>query len=313
MRRSCLLLICLLFSSAVFAVDNWAFTTPAQEQEFQQTLRQLRCPKCQNNSIADSTAPIAADMRQKVYELVREGKTRTQIIDYMVARYGNFVNYDPPVLPDTLILWLLPLLFVAAAVIVIVGHVRRSQRDSDATVINPSSSPARTMRAPVGGGVVLVGVVGAMAVSVVVYLSTTDLTSLWLWNRAQRQYPQLEKRVLTPHAKPLSAQDIAIFELGLRTRLAKQPTDLEGWRMLGRIGIVRGQNEIAIDAFAHAVALVPDNAEVSMDYADVLVHSDEMAMVRQGVLLLKTLPKKGVDNLRLVGLQQYAENRLKEE
>lgn len=313
MRRGCLLLICLLFSHTVFAVDNWVFTTPLQEQEFQQTLRQLRCPKCQNNSIADSSAPIAADMRQKVYELVIAGKTRPQIIDYMVARYGNFVNYDPPLLPGTLILWLLPLLFVAAAAIVIVGHIRRSQRDSDATPISHSSSPARTVRAPVAVGVVLVGLMAAMAVSVVVYLCTTDLTSLWLWNRAQRQYPQLEKRVLTPHATPLTAQDIAIFELGLRTRLAKQPTDLDGWRMLGRIGIVRGQNEIAIDAFAHAMALVPDNAEVSMDYADVLVHSDDMARVRQGALLLKTIPKKGVDDLRRVGLQQYAENRLKDE
>jgi cytochrome c-type biogenesis protein CcmH len=86
---------------------------------------QLRCPKCQNNSIADSNAIIAADMRTKVYELMMQGQNKQQIIDYMVARYGNFVTYEPPVTPATLILWIGPLLFVLIGGAVVILRTRR--------------------------------------------------------------------------------------------------------------------------------------------------------------------------------------------
>ena len=84
------------------------FKDEAQEQAFREITSQLRCPKCQNNSIADSNAMIAADMRQKVYELMQQGKTKGQIVDYMVARYGHFVSYEPPLTAGTVLLWLGP-------------------------------------------------------------------------------------------------------------------------------------------------------------------------------------------------------------
>ncbi len=83
------------------------------EQQFRQLTEQLRCPKCQNNSIADSNAMIATDMRRRVYDLMQEGKSRRNV-DYMVARYGNFVTYDPPLTPLTVLLWVLPLAAIVA-------------------------------------------------------------------------------------------------------------------------------------------------------------------------------------------------------
>ena len=97
----------------------------AQEQAFREITSQLRCPKCQNNSIADSNAMIAADMRQKVYELMQQGKTKGQIVDYMVARYGHFVSYEPPLTVGTVLLWLGPGLFVLAGAGVIIARARR--------------------------------------------------------------------------------------------------------------------------------------------------------------------------------------------
>ncbi|MBV4411855.1 cytochrome c-type biogenesis protein CcmH [Enterobacteriaceae bacterium YMB-R22] len=118
-----LLGLCISFS-ALAAIDTYAFKDEAQEQQFRQLTEQLRCPKCQNNSIADSNAMIASDMRQKVYELQQQGQSKQQIIDYMVARYGHFVTYDPPLTPSTLILWLLPALFIAGGAWVIVARAR---------------------------------------------------------------------------------------------------------------------------------------------------------------------------------------------
>lgn len=126
MNRIFALFVGLLLSlSAWAAIDTYQFKDEAQEQQFRQLTEQLRCPKCQNNSIADSNAMIAADMRQKVYELMQQGQSKQQIIDYMVARYGHFVTYEPPVTPGTIILWLLPALFVFGGALVIVRRSRK--------------------------------------------------------------------------------------------------------------------------------------------------------------------------------------------
>ncbi len=98
--------------SAFAAIDTYQFESPQQEQDYREITAQLRCPKCQNTNIAASDSIIAADMRTKVFQLLNEGQDRQQIVAYMVARYGNFVTYEPPVTPSTLILWLGPVLVV---------------------------------------------------------------------------------------------------------------------------------------------------------------------------------------------------------
>ncbi|PVZ81973.1 cytochrome c-type biogenesis protein CcmH [Serratia sp. S1B] len=123
-------LIALLLSwSAFAAIDTYQFNSLEQEQQYRQLTEQLRCPKCQNNSIADSNAITAADMRTKVYELMMQGQSKQQIIDYMVARYGNFVTYDPPVTPATLILWMGPLLLVLVGGGLVLMKARRRRDD----------------------------------------------------------------------------------------------------------------------------------------------------------------------------------------
>ncbi|STF83406.1 cytochrome C-type biogenesis protein [Escherichia coli] len=100
-------LMLMISGSALATIDVLQFKDEAQEQQFRQLTEELRCPKCQNNSIADSNSMIATDLRQKVYELMQEGKSKKEIVDYMVARYGNFVTYDPPLTPLTMLLWVL--------------------------------------------------------------------------------------------------------------------------------------------------------------------------------------------------------------
>lgn len=129
------LLCWVLFSSVnAYSQEVLQFDNEQQRQLYQQLTAELRCPQCQNQNIADSHAVVSVDMRGKTYQLIREGKSRQQILDYMINRYGDFVHYIPPVNRYTLWLWLLPLLVLLA--LLVTGIVRRSRQTigSDAAV-----------------------------------------------------------------------------------------------------------------------------------------------------------------------------------
>ncbi|RQM74889.1 cytochrome c-type biogenesis protein CcmH [Aeromonas jandaei] len=110
---------------AMAAIDVYTFDNDNQEQVFRELTRELRCPKCQNQDIADSNAGLAKDLRDKTYQMVRQGKDKDEIVDYMVARYGNFILYNPPLMASTLILWLGPLLVIVIGLGVVVMRSRR--------------------------------------------------------------------------------------------------------------------------------------------------------------------------------------------
>ena len=128
MKKIWLFLTALLFSSVAFsAIDALNFSSPQQESDYHQLTQSLRCPQCQNNNIADSNATIAVDMRGKVFELLQEGKSKNDVVDYMVARYGNFVTYDPPITASTLVLWIAPLLLFLLGVVFLLRRKPKTQ------------------------------------------------------------------------------------------------------------------------------------------------------------------------------------------
>jgi cytochrome c-type biogenesis protein CcmH len=101
------------------------FDTSAQEQRFQQLTQELRCLVCQNQSLADSHADLAGDLRREIYAMLREGKTNQEIIDFMVQRYGDFVRFRPPVDIKTYALWFGPLLLLFAGGWLLARTLRR--------------------------------------------------------------------------------------------------------------------------------------------------------------------------------------------
>ncbi len=107
-------LVIVSFSVSAITEDKYQFDDPAQSALFLELTKELRCPKCQNQNIADSDAMIAVDLKRKVHELVQKGYDKDQVVDYMKQRYGDFVFYQPPVNAMTIWLWLLPLLFIVA-------------------------------------------------------------------------------------------------------------------------------------------------------------------------------------------------------
>ncbi|QXI30134.1 cytochrome c-type biogenesis protein [Pseudomonas vanderleydeniana] len=112
------------------AIDTYEFANEAERERFRDLTKELRCPKCQNQDIADSNAPIAADLRREIFRMLGEGKDNQQIIDFMVDRYGDFVRYKPALTGKTALLWFGPagLLLGGLVVIAVIVRRRRAQR-----------------------------------------------------------------------------------------------------------------------------------------------------------------------------------------
>ena len=108
-----LFILFLLLASTAFAGDAKPLADdPVIEARLKAMSSELRCLVCQNTTLADSTAPLAEDLRKEIRVLMREGKTDQEVIDYLVARYGDFVLYRPPVNNETALLWFGPFILL---------------------------------------------------------------------------------------------------------------------------------------------------------------------------------------------------------
>ena len=118
-------LLLVLLAAPVQAMAPIEFRDAAEETRFRELSAELRCVMCQNQSLADSNAQIAHDLRLQVLDLMREGRSDAEIKDFLVARYGEFVLYRPPFGGGTLLLWLGPAAVLLAGAVVLVVVVRR--------------------------------------------------------------------------------------------------------------------------------------------------------------------------------------------
>ncbi|KTC41947.1 MAG: cytochrome c-type biogenesis protein [Pseudomonas sp.] len=120
------------------AIDTYQFANDTDRERFHELTKELRCPKCQNQDIADSNAPIAADLRKEIFRMLGEGKDNQQIIDFMVDRYGDFVRYNPALTGKTALLWFGPagLLLGGLVIIAVIVRRRRAQRSDSPNTLS---------------------------------------------------------------------------------------------------------------------------------------------------------------------------------
>lgn len=114
---------------AMATISTYEFSSAEQEKTFRELTRELRCPKCQNQDIGDSDAELAKDLRDKSYELLQKGNSKQEVIEYMVARYGNFILYKPPFMASTMILWFGPVIVMLIGLLVVVMRTRKKPRN----------------------------------------------------------------------------------------------------------------------------------------------------------------------------------------
>ena len=140
-----LLLSLMIFWSAqsLAVIETYEFSTPDRELRYKALSQELRCPKCQNQNIADSNAPISRDLRAIVHEQLEAGATDEEIIDFLVDRYGEFVRYRPGMDSNTLWLWSAPLILLVMAVAVVLTQIRK---DRDRQTISSSAERANRLR-----------------------------------------------------------------------------------------------------------------------------------------------------------------------
>ncbi|MCG7388673.1 c-type cytochrome biogenesis protein CcmI [Pantoea sp. ACRSB] len=151
----------------------------------------------------------------------------------------------------------------------------------------------------------LPGVVVLIAVSLGMYLKSGGLAQVAGWMQVQQDYPALRARVMDPQAKPLTMEELARLQLGLRTALQSQPDNLNDWTMLGRLGMVLNNAASASQAFEHALQLAPNNLTLKQDYAEVLTRSSDPQDNRQAGLMLRDMLKDDGNNLRTLGLLAF--------
>ncbi|WP_419420651.1 cytochrome c-type biogenesis protein [Legionella sp. D16C41] len=112
MKKFIFLCCLILWLPGGFASTLYPLPTAKQSAQFEHLLKELRCLVCQNQDLADSNASLAKDLRDQVYTMVNEGKSDTEIINYLTSRYGDFILFNPPVKGVTVLLWYGPILFL---------------------------------------------------------------------------------------------------------------------------------------------------------------------------------------------------------
>ena len=111
-------LLFFLCSAQAMANTLYPLDSARKEAQFNHLLKELRCLVCQNQDLADSNAELAKDLRLQVYQLVKDGKSDTEISDYLTSRYGDFILFKPPVKAITLLLWFGPFVFLLLGVLI---------------------------------------------------------------------------------------------------------------------------------------------------------------------------------------------------
>lgn len=114
----------LIAGSALGLIETYEFSNPELEVRYQRLSEELRCPKCQNQTIEDSNAPIAQDLRKLLHQQLEQGASDEEILDYMVARYGEFVRYRPRFGGTTTVLWMAPVFLLLAGLVVLILTLR---------------------------------------------------------------------------------------------------------------------------------------------------------------------------------------------
>jgi len=148
---SVLYLLTLLIALLVFSSDASArfetheFPSEQAEKDYAILVQELRCLVCQNQNLADSNAELAQDMRLRVFKMLVEGKSKDEIVEFMVTRYGDFVMYRPPVKSTTYLLWYGPLVFFFLAGIVVVAFMRRQKVDTQTGIDEEQQKKAHSL------------------------------------------------------------------------------------------------------------------------------------------------------------------------
>ena len=141
--------LCMTVMTAQAVIETYEFSDTDLERRYHRLSDELRCPKCQNQTISDSNAPIAKDLRFLLHEQLESGASDDEILSFMVARYGEFVRYRPGLDSNTALLWYGPLLLTLVTLFALALHLR--SRKSVVAPVEPTEEEREALRARLAG------------------------------------------------------------------------------------------------------------------------------------------------------------------
>lgn len=301
-----LLLCCFLWfflcSGPVFAViENYEFSDESQRARYQQLTEELRCPKCQNQNLADSDSQIAADLRKELHAQLLAGKSDEAIVDFMRERYGDFVLYKPRVQRNTLLLWLGPLGLVA----LVAGLLLWSRRPpavataepavADACVSADSASQPPLLPARFMNWLSLLVLVAVAAGSLGLYRHFGALQALQITELGQQVFSgQL------PEQQQLQKQALLLAELD--GWLSSHPADEKFRYMRARLLAEGGAWDKAVSDYRELLARFPEQDNLLAEYAQVLFLQNNRVMTPDATAFLQQALQVNPHNVTALGL-----------
>jgi len=257
-------------NSSHAVVETYEFENAEQEARYHHFTEVLRCPKCQNQNLEGSDSAIAADLRRELANQIRAGKADDEIVDFMVARFGDFVLYDPPFKANTWLLWLAPAGLLLAGLLAVMWLVRRRQSGNEAVVESIVASPLPATdglskrQALLGLVLALVGVLGVSAYLYQRYGARESLLISRLANEfyAEAEQASREQRAVDPSLARELLQRLQQDE--------KNHDDLQRLYLQGSLHAYLSEFDQAIPYYKEYLMAMPTDERVLTEYVQIL-------------------------------------------
>lgn len=286
-------------SNLYAAIESYEFQNEQQRERYQQLSEELRCPKCQNQNLADSDSQIAVDLRRELHQQLLDGKSDEAIVDFMRERYGDFVLYKPRVQRNTLLLWLGPVALVLGVAVLLwrsrrlsVAVVEPVIARVDTAVVMPAT-PVPTAR--IVNLVSLVFLVAVAIGSLMLYRHLGALQALQITDLGQQVFSgQL------PPEKQAQQQELLLAELD--EWLAGHPADERFTYMRARLLSEAGMWARAAQDYQRLVSVFPEQDNILAEYAQVLFLKNDRNMTPDALAFLKQALQVNPHNVTALGL-----------
>lgn len=300
------LLLVFLFSLTLMAttvqatmVDTFHFRDSATQKRAFALAKVLRCPQCKNQNLLESNSPIASDLRLEVYKMANAGETDQQIIQKMTARFGNFVLYDPPLIPSTYLLWGLPILlfiFLSGYLFYLLRKRNSTSVTPDytpdcMTTISPSENWQFSLKYLSGTGLVILFTSG------ILYLFTPQFSQFFMGKNVE-QKTQMALNVSTTQKKETYIHLI-------QEELRKNPNDASKWLELAQAYMQTEDFNSALTCYANAEKLAGSTPKILGLAATAYFYQNHQQITPKVQQLLNVALKKDPSEISSLSLKAH--------
>ncbi len=297
-------IIPLIISTSVLSViEVYQFDNQAQEQQYHQLIEEFRCPKCQNQNLANSNSSIANDLKRKTYQQVKAGKSSEQIRHYMISRYGDFISYNPPIRPTTYILWFLPPIVLVVAILFWLKLSRQNKK----ITVNKSSkittkervgevklSQKELIKVFMVSGVIAIGF----------YFILDNRTAVLQSWQTQQKFAPIAEKLLTGQINQPPTWTISTIKnqqaliTAMQANVQQNADDAQSWERLAEVFLSMNSRKSALQAMERAYRLQPNNADIATTYAKISYNENNNRLSDKAEKMLKNLLMVQPDNHR---------------